>query len=55
MSTRFIAVTMSRDNFIFLIRGKDGKGGLKDKKGVIRYLNDVGGFLGEVVDIKIED
>lgn len=50
MSTRFIAVTMSRNNFRTLIRG-----GLKDKKGVIRYLNEVGGFLGEVVDIKIED
>lgn len=55
MSMRFIAVTMTRSNYNFLLHGRDGKGGLKDKAGVIRYLNATGRFLGEVVDIKIED
>jgi len=55
MSMRYISVTMSRKNYNFLLRGRDGRGGCKDRAGVIRYLNLVGGFLGEVVDVKVED
>ena len=55
MSNRFIAVTMSKNNFLALLHGKDGKSGLKTREGVINYINQTWGLLGEVVDIKIED
>lgn len=55
MSNRFIAVTMSKNNFLALLHGKDGKNGLKTREGVINYINQTWGLLGEVVDIKIED
>ena len=55
MSTRYIAVTMNRETYSFLLRGKDGRGGCKSKDGIIEYLNLTGCFLGEVVDIKVED
>lgn len=55
MSTRYVAVTMSRDNYKALLHGKDGKHGFKNKEKVLEYLNLTLGLLGEVVDIKVED
>lgn len=55
MSNRFIAVTMSKNNYMALLHGKDGKNGFKTREGVINYINQTWGLLGEVVDIKIED
>ncbi len=54
MSMRYIAVTMNRESYQFLLHGKSGTGGCKDKDGVIAYLNRCGGFLGEVIDVKVE-
>lgn len=55
MSTRYVAVTMNRENYLALLRGKDGRGGLKTKEGVIAHINQTWGLLGEVIDIKVED
>lgn len=51
-----ITVTMTRDAYNRYLRSaEDGGGGLKDKSRLIKYLNDVGGYLGHVTNVVIEN
>lgn len=50
-----ITVTMSRAAYAYYLKSrKDGGGGCKDKQELIRYLNNTGRYLGNVVDIHVE-
>lgn len=50
-----ITVTMSRAAYSYYMKSrKDGGGGLKDKRDLIKYLNETGNYRGNVVDIHVD-
>ena len=51
-----ITVTMTRDAYNRYIKSaENGGAGLKDKSKLIKYLNEVGGYLGHVTNVVVED
>lgn len=50
-----IVVTMSKRAYDFYTKSKKKGGAGLDKKGLIAYLDRMGGFIGKVVGISVED
>ena len=50
-----IVVTMSKRAYDFYTRSKKKGGSGLDRKGIISYLDRMGGFIGKVVGISVED
>lgn len=53
--SKTVQVTMKKESYDYLLRGKPGCAGLKTKENVIRYLNAAWHLLGEITDIRVED
>jgi len=52
----YITVTMTRDAYSKYLRPvKEGGAGFKDKSQLIKYLNDIGGYLGRVTNVVVEE